>query len=173
MITVTIQELEQDPTSLWEYLFYAIRDMNFLFYVGRSLGPGYRLQNHITRQTPVGCYIKANRPESNLWEVDLYRSNDLKALMPEFMDIDFEQRREWQREYAVGMGIEDYIDYETVASLDWYKAHADILEKEFISFLKPALNIEGVRYIRSIIPNKYKRPKNKACLEQLSYWGLL
>jgi predicted GIY-YIG superfamily endonuclease len=79
MLSVTIQEALQGDSESAGHVLYVIRDRRVIFYVGRSVDPLNRLEEHLGhtgrnmyQPDRIGQLILKNHPASLIWTIDLY-----------------------------------------------------------------------------------------------------
>lgn len=103
MQTITIEDVMRDTadTQGEVYCIYVIRDNATVFYVGKANRHIIdRLREHLglSQRTPTpsstGEFVKANAPESDKWQVELFTLDDcaphVKTVFPNFKRWDVE-----------------------------------------------------------------------------------
>lgn len=103
MITATLSEFFEGLEMAGSHIVYLVRDGDLVIYVGKTTtGAGNRLLSHCGRgpwgwssgPDNLGRLITQNSPESDPWQVDIYRVEDclseLKTAYPYFVHFDLD-----------------------------------------------------------------------------------
>lgn len=109
MFRIKIKDAVNDEISILpiEYAgsrIYVIRDGETIFYVGQSVDPVYRIQQHLgyERQpaSRIGRLILANEPESDEWIVECYQLEDCRPIFEKHVEFPDEQLRKFLVNFA-------------------------------------------------------------------------
>jgi hypothetical protein len=132
MLQLTMNEALEREDIAREQRIYIYRDQETILYVGRSIHPFQRLQEHlgngvyISSPDAIGQLILDNRPDSLTWTIEIQTLQELAS----------------SNEYDLA------IQSNTLASL------AEDIEGDVIYRLKPCMNLIGA-HNRNKTPAKY------------------
>jgi hypothetical protein len=162
MYSITIREALETLPGTGDHFLYLYRDGEIVFYVGRSIDPIERLEQHLgtlggnsffkDRDLP-GNVIRKNYPESLNWLIDLFTLKDCQPFigknspLPAWMN-----KRDCKTYKRLLKSLE-------VGGFSYDKYAMEMAEQALINNYHPCLNARGTNHFTSDLPKKYRDPR--------------